>query len=99
MGVGLKRGLGQFGDPRREKGGVFLLDRLSTVGQSEVCIRTLGGHRKGELCITRFLRNEHVTTQEMFATAGACTAGLVEGRHVLAIEATTTLRDRACPRA
>ena len=70
-----------------------MLDRLCTVGQSGVCIRTLGGDRGGEICITRFLRNEKVTTEEMFATAGARTARLVEGRHILAIEDTTTLWD------
>jgi len=70
-----------------------LLDRLSTVGQSGVCVRTLGGSRRGELRITRFLRNRRVTPQEMFATAAARTARLVAGRHVLAIEDTTTVRD------
>ena len=68
------------------KKGVFLLDRLCTVGQSGVCVRTLGGHRKGELCITRFLRNKRVTSKEMFATAEARTARLVKGRPILAIE-------------
>lgn len=70
-----------------------MLDRLSTAGQSGVCVRTLGGARKGELCITRFLRNKHVTSKEMFATAGARTARLVNGRPILAIEDTSTLRD------
>ena len=86
-------GLGRFGDRRLEKGGAFLLARLCTVGQSGVCIRTLGGDRAGELLITRFLRNERVTPEEMFATAGARTAGLVAGRPILAIQDTTTLRD------
>jgi hypothetical protein len=43
--------------------------------------------------ITRFLRNQRVTTAEMFAVAGARTAQAVAGRHILAIQDTTTLRD------
>jgi len=42
---------------------------------------------------TRFLRNRRVRPEEMIATARARTAGLVEGRHILAIQDTTTLRD------
>jgi hypothetical protein len=42
---------------------------------------------------TRFLRNVRVRPAEMVATARARTAGLVKGRHILAIQDTTTLRD------
>ena len=42
---------------------------------------------------TRFLRNLRVTPEEMVATARARTAGLAKGRHILAIQDTTTLRD------
>ena len=80
-----EHGLGQFDDRRLEQVGSFLLERLCTVGQS--------GDRAEELRIPRFLRNERVTPAEMFATAGARTTGLVRGRHVLAIQDTTTLRD------
>jgi hypothetical protein len=88
-----EHGLGRFDDRRLEQVGSFLLERLCTVGQSGVCVRTLGGDRAGELRITRFLRNDQETPAEMFATAGARTAGLVRGRHILAIQDTTTLRD------
>jgi hypothetical protein len=70
-----------------------LLERLASVGQSGVCVRRLGGGRSGEIRITRFLRNRRVTTEEMFAAAGERTARLVAGRHILAIEDTTSLRD------
>jgi hypothetical protein len=70
-----------------------LLDRLVTVGQSGVRVRALGGHRAGEMRLTRFLRNKRVTTAEMVATAAARTRGLVAGRHILAIQDTTSLRD------
>jgi hypothetical protein len=72
---------------------VFLLDRLITVGQSGVRVRPLGGDRAGEMRITRLLRNPRVTPAKMFATAASRTAGLVKGRHILAIQDTTTLRD------
>ena len=49
--------------------------------------------RAGEIRITRFLRNRRVTPEEMVATARLRTAGLVRGRHILAIQDTTTLRD------
>jgi DDE family transposase len=85
--------LGQFGDPRRERVGRFLLARLIEVGQSGVRVRPLGGNRAGEVRLGRFLRNPHVTPAEMVKTASARTATLVEGRHILAIQDTTSLRD------
>jgi Transposase DDE domain len=42
---------------------------------------------------TRFLRNRRVRPDEMVASAFARTTGLVKGRHILAIQDTTTLRD------
>jgi hypothetical protein len=53
----------------------------------------VGGNRAGEMRITRFLRNPRVRPDEMVATARGRTAGLVKGRHILAIQDTTTLRD------
>jgi|HubBroStandDraft_1064217.scaffolds.fasta_scaffold104167_1 hypothetical protein len=63
------------------------------VGPSGARIRPLGGDRAGEVRFGRFLHNPRVTPEEMIATAAAHTALLVEGRHVLAIQDTTTLRD------
>ena len=70
-----------------------MLGRLASVGRCGVRIRPLGGNRAGEMRLTRFLRNPRVTPAEMFATAAAHTAGLVKGRHILAIQDTTALRD------
>ncbi|MGY3035619.1 hypothetical protein ACVIIV_004789 [Bradyrhizobium sp. USDA 4354] len=67
--------------------------RLISVGQSGISVRRVGGDRAGEIRITRFLRNRRVTPEEMVTTARLRTAGLVRGRHVLAIQDTTTLRD------
>ena len=70
-----------------------MLARLVRVGQSGVSVRRIGGDRAGEMRFTRLLRNRRVTPAEMVATARARTAGLVAGRHILAIQDTTTLRD------
>jgi hypothetical protein len=70
-----------------------LLARLVRVGQSGVSVRRIGGDRAGEIRFGRLLRNRRVTPAEMVATARARTAGLVAGRHILAIQDTTTLRD------
>jgi hypothetical protein len=63
------------------------------VGPSGARIRPLGGDRAGEVRFGRFLHNPRVTPEEMIATAAAHTASLVTGRHILAIQDTTTLRD------
>jgi hypothetical protein len=85
--------LGRFGDARRHAAGAALLARLVEVGQSGVSVRALGGNRPGEVRFGRFLRCEAVTPAEMIATAGAHTRSLVAGRHILAIQDTTSLRD------
>jgi hypothetical protein len=74
---------------------VFLHERLAAVGPRGVRVRRLGGNRAGEIRITRFLRNRAVTVGEMVATAAARTAARVAGRHVLAIQDTTTIRAQA----
>src|SRR5436305_801945 len=86
----------QFGTVRRPapgKRGAHLLARLVSVGQSGISVRRVGGNRAGEMRFTRFLRNVRVRPDEMVATARARAAGLVKGRHILAIQDTTTLRD------
>lgn len=70
-----------------------MLARLVDVGRTGISVRRVGGDRAGEIRFTRFLRNARVTPAEMVAHARARTAGLVEGRHILAIQDTTTLRD------
>lgn len=85
--------LGRFGDARRHAAGIDLLTRLVEVGQSGVSVRALGGDRSGEVRFGRFLRCEAVTSREMIATACAHTNSLVAGRHILAIQDTTSLRD------
>lgn len=79
--------------PPPGKRGAFLFARLVAAGQGGISVRRLGGNRAGEIRLTRFLRNRRVTPAEMFAGAAARTAKLVAGRHVLAVQDTTTLRD------
>ena len=67
--------------------------RLVEVGQDGISVRRVGGDRAGEMRFTRFLRNPRVGPHEMTTTARARTASLVKGRHVLAIQDTTSLRD------
>jgi hypothetical protein len=86
-------GLGHFGHRHREKAGAFLLERLHEVGQQGIQVRTLGGNRGGEMKIRRFLHNPAVTPDEMIETALGHTLTLVAGRHILAIQDTTSLRD------
>jgi hypothetical protein len=52
----------------------------------------LAGSRAGEIRLTRFLRNDAVTPEEMLEEAAARTAERCLGRHVLAIQDTTVLR-------
>jgi hypothetical protein len=69
-----------------------LHERLVSVGNRGVRVRRLGGSRAGEIRITRFLRNRAVNVEEMIETASARTCARVAGRHVLAIQDTTTVR-------
>ena len=67
-------------------------DRLTAVGGDGTNVRRLGGSRSGEIRITRFLRNSAVSVDEMVASAVTRTGARVAGRHVLAIQDTTTVR-------
>ena len=87
------RHFGTVWGPAPGKRGAHLLARLVSVGQSGISVRRVGGDRAGEMQFTRFLRNPRVSPEEMAATARARTAGLVKGRHILAIQDTTSLRD------
>jgi hypothetical protein len=55
-------------------------------------VRRLGGDRAGEMRITRFLHNPKVTAREIVDTAAARSCARVSGRHMLAIQDTTSVR-------
>jgi hypothetical protein len=63
-------------------------------GGRKLRVRRLGRDRAGEIRLTRFLRNEAVTSAEMLAQAAERTAERCVGRHVLAIQDTTVLRSQ-----
>jgi len=69
-----------------------LLGRLVADGGWGSSVRSLGGNRSGEMRITRFLHSGKVTTTEMLSTASARTCSRARGRHVLAIQDTTSVR-------
>ncbi len=81
--------------PPPAKRGVFLHERLVESGGHGVRVRRLGRDRAGEIRLTRFLRNPAVSISEIVATARERTCGRVSGRHVLAIQDTTTVRGEA----
>lgn len=54
-------------------------------------IRRLGGSRKGEVRLHRFLRNKAVTVAEMAEAAAAQTAARARGRHLVVIQDTTEI--------
>jgi len=62
------------------------------VGGRGVRVRRLGGDRAGEIRLTRFLRNDAVTIEEMIAEASRRTAERCVGRDVLVIQDTTVIR-------
>jgi hypothetical protein len=65
---------------------------LVEAGGRGLRVRRLGSDRAGEIRITRFLRNEAVTTEEMVMTAASRTALRCRDRHVLAIQDTTVIK-------
>ena len=69
-----------------------MLGRLVADGGWGSSVRSLGGNRSGEMRITRFLHSGKVTTTEMLSTASARTCSRACGRHVLAIQDTTSVR-------
>ncbi|UIJ94190.1 IS4 family transposase [Sinorhizobium meliloti] len=62
------------------------------VGGQGISVRKLGGDRKGEIRISRFLRNDRVTMDAMLAEASRRTQERVAGSHVLAIQDTTVIQ-------
>lgn len=70
-----------------------MLSRLVEQRHNAVRVRALGGNRADEIRFWRFLHNRRVTPGEMVQTARAQTLERVQGRHVLAIQDTTSLHD------
>jgi hypothetical protein len=64
------------------------------VSTTTLRVRRLGGDRAGEIRLTRFLRNEAVTPEEMAAQAASSTSGRCRDRDVLVIQDTTVIRSQ-----
>ena len=69
-----------------------MYERLVAYGGKGVSVRQLGGNRAGEMRIARFLHNPKVAVGEMMTAALERTCVQVAGRHVLAIQDTSSLR-------
>lgn len=69
-----------------------MLARLVETAGQGMRVRKLGGHRAGEIRLTRFLRNDAVNPLEMIKQAALRTAGRSADRHILAIQDTTVVR-------
>ena len=69
-----------------------MLGRLVGSGGRAIGVRKLGGDRAGEIRLTRWLRNEAVTIEEMVSEAARRTAARCVGRSVLPIQDTTVVR-------
>ena len=67
--------------------------RLMAVGQRGIAVRALGGNRAGEMRLTRLLRNPKVSVEKIVEHAVSRAASRVAGRHIVAIQDTTSLRD------
>ena len=70
-----------------------MLERLCALGAQGISLRRLGGDRAGEVRLGRLLNNRAVTPGEMVATARGDLLERVAGRHILAIQDSTSLRD------
>jgi hypothetical protein len=68
--------------------GAAILERI--VARKTVCLRRLGGERRGELRVGRFFANRKVTEAKLVEGWSLRTGAASTGRHVLAIQ--------ACPR-
>jgi len=62
-------------------------------GQTGISLRAMAGDRAGQVRFGRFLRNPRVTPAEMVATARSHLLDRVQGRDVVVIQDTTSLRD------
>jgi Transposase DDE domain len=91
-----ERGIGYFGDVRREQAGANLFERVVATGS--LVLRQVGGDRAGELAAHRFLGSARVTPEEILAAVGRRTAAACAGRRIVAAQDTTEInfkgRDR-----
>jgi hypothetical protein len=73
----------------RQRGGAIL---EQMVLRKTVCLRRLGGHRRGEERAGRFFANQKVTAAKIVEGWSMLTGPACAGRHVLAIQDTTEVK-------
>ena len=76
--------LGSFGDLRLDKRGGAILEQM--VVRKTVCLRRLGGNRRGELQAGYFFANPKVTAAKIVESWSNLTGPACAGRHILAIQ-------------
>jgi hypothetical protein len=91
-GVSGRLTIGEFGDPRREERGAWILARAVACGS--LTIRTIGETRAGEMAVHRFLDRPEVTAAEILATLGERTARTCRGRRIVLVQDTTEINFR-----
>ncbi len=82
--------LGTFGDQRINNRGAAILEQM--VARKTVCLKRLGGDRKGELGVGWFLGNRKVTKAKLIASWSERTGAACAGRHILAIDDTCEVK-------
>ena len=70
--------------------GAAILERMAT--RKTVCLKRLGGNRRGEERVGRFFGNDKVTVEKIVAGWSALTPQACRGRHVLAVQDTTEVK-------
>ncbi len=78
--------VGSFGDLRLDISGGAILQQM--VALETVCLKRLGGDRRGEERAGRFFGSDKVTTAKIVESWSQSTAAAVQGRHVLAVQDT-----------
>jgi hypothetical protein len=89
----MERGIGYFGDARRERSGELLAQRVGE--RQTVCLRKLADDRAEQVRFRRFLSSEAVTIEEMVSHRAMFVAAAANGRHVLAIQDTSEINYQA----
>jgi hypothetical protein len=81
--------IGFFGDARRQRAGAALFEPVVETGS--LVLSKVGGGRRGEMAAHRFLDSDHVTPEEILATAAQRTAAACRGRRIIAAQDTTEI--------
>ena len=87
----MEYGRGRFGDVGLEKGGRFCIAASWRKAGRGIAVRALCGNRAGERRLTRLLRDPKAGVEKIVEHARA--ASRVSGRHIVAIQDTTSPRD------